>query len=464
MIHQLARLSTVRLMPACALLAACSGNVVIMGENADGEDDSFVPPPHSRCVGDRTLAGDVEIRTQVDLDVLEGCTSIDGHLVVQPLFDPDLRPLHRLRVVRGELGLGGSTVGAFQTQTAEDSALARDTAAAGFLHSLAGLERLEAVGSLSLVGVAAGSLEPLAQLRQLTDFGLLAISRCDALVDLAPLAQLSGIQRLSLVESNLESLDGLQIRDRLVSLSLSGERLSNIGALSRLRSVSDDISIDQTALRDLAPLAQLEATGGLYISNNPLLETLHGLEALGSVQDYLVVSNNAALQDAAALNGLGMSEFLIVSYNDSLRRLADFPNLRTNSIQITDNPELEALPLLQGTFYAYSRRTAVEVLLKARGQVEISRNASLQRFTVPAEWIGGVYVIIRENQGLRELDLGDLKTLDLLEISQNPALDTLHLGALASVDTLEVVDNPLLLPTAFDTLQTFERRMSGNAP
>lgn len=391
MIQHLVRRSAARLLPLCAPLAACSGNVVIMGENADGEEDWFPPPPHSRCVDDRTLAGDVEIRSQAELDALEGCTIIDGHLLVQPLFDPDLRPLHRLRTVRGELGLGGSLVYPVEERTNEESVLARDALAAGFLHSLEGLERLEAVGSLSLVTVAAGSLEPLAQLRQLTDFGLLGIDDCDAIVDLAPLAQLSGIQRLSVSAGSLESLDGLALRDRLVSLALGGEKLANIDALAPVRSVSDDVSIVHTALRDLAPLGRLDSAGGLYISDNASLETLHGLEALQLVDSYLVLSNNAALQEGAALNGLLMSEFLIVSHNDDLRRLADFPDLRTNSIQITDNPRLEELPLLQGTFYAYSRRTAVEILLKARGQVEISRNAALERFSVPAEWIGGVY-------------------------------------------------------------------------
>jgi hypothetical protein len=455
------------LVPLCALLASCSGNVIIMGENGEDEeeDDSFVPPPGSYCSEDRTVVANLVINNQAELDPLEGCTTVDGHLLVQPFFEPDLRPLHRLRAVRGELGLGGSY--AFNTSisaewTTEQAALARDTVAAGFLHSLEGLERLEAVGSLALTSVAAASLAPLAQLRQLTDYGMLGIHDCNAIVDLSPLGQLLGIKRLSLLSASLESLNGLQVRDHLVSLALDGQKLTNIDALGSLRDVSDELSIHETALRDLAPLANLWHTGSLDISDNGSLETLHGLEALELVDGDLVLTNNDALHEATALNGLIMSEFLIVHHNQTLRQLAEFPVLRTNSIQIADNPLLEELPLLQGTFYAYSRNSPEEVLLVARGQVEISRNDSLQRFTVPEEWHGGVYVIIRENAALRELDLSDLETLDLLEITQNPALDTLRLGALFSVDTLEVVGNPLLPATAFDPLQTFERTMSGN--
>lgn len=449
-------------IPVCALLASCSGNVIIMGENAEDDDDSFVPPPYSACVDQRTLSGDVTIRNQAELDALEGCTTIDGNVLLEPFFAADLHPLHRLRAVRGELGLGGSNTYFSSDWTTEEAALARDTIEAGFITSLEGLERLEAVGSLSLTSIAATSLAPLAQLRQLTGYGMLAIFDCNALADLSPLAQLSGIHRLNVLANELESLDGLQIRDHLASLSLKGKKLADIAALSNLRDVSEDLTLNETALRDLAPLSTLEHTGGLYITDNASLETLNGLEGLRVVDDYLVLTNNDALEQASALNELIMSEFLVVHHNEHLRRLAEFPNLRTNSLQIADNPLLEELPLLQGTFYAYSRTSPEEVLLVSRGQVEISRNDSLQRFSVPQEWHGGVYVIIRQNAGLRELDLSDLETLDLLEITQNPALDSLRLAALASVDTLEVVDNPLLAPSAFDPLHTFERTMSGN--
>jgi hypothetical protein len=447
------------------LLASCSGNVVVMGENTD-EEDSFVPPPYSRCIDNRTLSGDVVVTNQAELDALEGCTTIDGHVLVQPLFNPDLRPLHRLRVVQGEFGLGGSIVYRPRIElTTEEASLEEEIRSAGvFLPSLRGLERLETVGTLTLVGIVANSLEPLAQLRNLTADGTLGLFDCDSITDLLPLTQLTGIQRLSVFANNLESLDGLQIRDRLVSLGLEGERLANIDALSRLREVSTELSIDSTALRDLAPLAQLEHTGGLGLSNNAALETLHGLEALQIVDSYLVVTNNGALQDTAALNGLLASESINVSYNVSLRRLADFPELGASSIQITDNPLLQELPVLQGRIYGYSRTSDAEVLLAARGQVEIARNAALQRFTVPQDWIGGVYVIIRDNESLRELDLRNLETLDLLDIGYNPALETVRLGALASVDTLEVVKNPLLPPAAFDAVRTFERTMRGNAP
>lgn len=312
--------------------------------------------------------------------------------------------------------------------------------------------------------MTAASLEPLAQLRHLTGNGALSITGCDAIVDLAPLAQLSGIQRLQLSSEAISSLDGLQIGEGLVSLQLSGPQLTDIDALSRLRGVERKLTISETALRDLAPLAQLRGVGSLLLTDNPVLETLHGLEALVQVDTDLTLTNNNALRDTGALAELRFVEQFVVQGNDSLPRLVDFKQLRVQSVRVTSNQSLEEIPQLINNLYdSVSFGVPPEVSLSERGQLEIAHNPALLRFAVPREWQAGVYVIIENNRSLRELNLSELQSLDLLAVRRNEALDTLHLGALASVDALEVVDNPLLSPAAFDTLQTFERTMSGNA-
>jgi len=464
--HELAsrRLALPIAAPLALALAACSGDVVNMGENP-GDDGSFVPPPQSSCADNPTLQGDVVVRNQAELDALEGCTAIDGNLLIELFFDPDLRPLHELTTVRGELGLGGGDLWWSARPSAEEAdALARANAESGvLLRSLEGLEQLETVGSLTLMNVAIDSLAPLAGLRQLTGYGRLAIYNADAITDLTPLARLEGIQRLSLVANNLTSLDGLQIAEQLVSLGLAGASLSNIDALSRLREVSGDVSIYGTALSDLAPLAGLGYVSSLGLGENRLLETLHGLEALEAAETGLYLVNNPVLRDTSALASLLRAEELIVEGNDSLERLPELPQLRTNTIRIRNNARLQALPTLRGTFNGFGPRADPEVQLSERGQVEILLNPALQSFSMPREWRDGVFVIIEDNASLREIDLGDLESLDLLQIANNAALDSVRLGPLDTVDTLEVVENPRLPPATFDTLRTFERTMSGNA-
>jgi hypothetical protein len=448
-------------MPLCAALAACSADVVNMGED---EERTFVPPPHSRCVDNPTLSGDVVIRNQAELDALEGCSTIDGHLLIQGVFEPDLRPLHELRVVRGELGFGGSYFYPIELSgpsgvglMPEEAELYDELVSRGlFLPSLEGLERLEAVGSLYLGSVAASSLEPLAGLRQLTEYGALTISECNALVDLLPLSELAGIQSLELSADNLESLDGLQLRERITRLSIAGKKLTNIDALSKVRSVHDIVVLYETALRDLSGLASLRevgglqaSDGGLYLADNPSLESLRGLEGLGYLKG-LSVTNNDALEDLAPLAFTQIHGHLRVRGNENLRQLTDLERLSTSSFEIVDNARLEALPPMQSP------------TTESAG-ITLSSNPALQRFTVPTWIFDAALVSIENNAALRELDLSDLKNLDRLEIENNPALGAVRLDALDTVDTLEVVNNPLLPLTSFDPVRTFERTMTGNA-
>jgi hypothetical protein len=82
---------------------------------------------------------------------------------------------------------------------------------------------------------------------------------------------------------------------------------------------------------------------------------------------------------------------------------------------------------------------------------------------VPAGWIGGKYVVVQDNASLQALDLAALEAIDRLEIASNPSLSSVDVGALGAVDSLSVLDNARLSPSTFDGVQTFERRMSGNA-
>jgi hypothetical protein len=63
---------------------------------------------------------------------------------------------------------------------------------------------------------------------------------------------------------------------------------------------------------------------------------------------------------------------------------------------------------------------------------------------------------------LTDLDLGTMEAIDLLSIKGNPALERVDVGELATVDLLSVESNPLLPLELFDSVLSFERRMSSN--
>jgi hypothetical protein len=131
-------------MALVALLAACSGDVVNIG---DGEPPREPPPSYSRCIESPTLEGTVVVNDQAQLDALDGCETIAGDLYVQPLFYPDLRPLHALREVTGKLGLTQAPPADGEGQSSAESNLVQSIVEGGWLPTLAGLEKLERAGS-----------------------------------------------------------------------------------------------------------------------------------------------------------------------------------------------------------------------------------------------------------------------------------------------------------------------------
>jgi hypothetical protein len=453
-----------------ALLCACSADVVNMGDDANESPVAPAPPAHSSCLESSTLSGDVLAQSQADIDALEGCETIDGNVLVMPYFEPDLRPLHALTAVTGELGLGASYIWSAGDPTREQQAAEAAALEGGFIASLEGLESLERVGSMAVWRASIPSLAPLANLRAIS--GALSLVECDRITDLTPLSGLV-IRELAIALDNVESLAGLRLYQGVKSLAISGERLANIDALATVRTVEQDITIRATALRDLRGLGQLENVGrDMTIADNPALQTFEGAERLGYIQGLLVISGNVALERADGLNELINARGIVVDRNDRLRRLPDFPNLSFSGLYVWDNPALEELSRFPGILAAQLLPSGANVYdvvdgprerLNRRSEIVIERNPSLQRFSVPLGWRDGTYMALEGNTQLSDLDFSELESIDRLEIKNNASLTRVSLGALTLVDSLEMVQNPLLPAAIFDAVRTFERSESENA-
>ena len=96
--------------------------------------------------------------------------------------------------------------------------------------------------------------------------------------------------------------------------------------------------------------------------------------------------------------------------------------------------------------------------------VQIMGNSRLTEVALPSNHVFGQYVTIHDNQALTALDLGGLRSVDMLEIHDNAALSQLARGDLTRVDDLTVTNNPQLSAAVFDGVQTFTRHVSGNLP
>jgi hypothetical protein len=404
-----------------------------------GENEPAPPPPtNSLCRADTTLEGDVVVRNQEQLDVLEGCATIDGALTIKPFEGADLRPLHALTSVSGLLAFYDF----YDDETERSSAYGNRVAelyATGWLTSLQGLERLERAGGLMIVGLSAGDLSPLSNLRALTNGGYLMLHDCPNLRDLSGLDHLGGIYDLDISCENLESLAPLQLPIQMNSFFVSGSKLTELGSL-QIWGVNYAVHIIGTALT-----------------------TLDAFSKLTGVTDHFLIENNAMLQTLSGLDSLGNAGALLIRNNPRLERLPEFSSLlRLQSLQLQNNPKLTNFPSFpaRAPEVPPDDREVWEITTNA---LEVTDNASLRGIVMPYGWRDGKGVEIENNASLRELDLGQLESADRVAINDNPVLDSIRLDALARVDSLQVTGNPHLATSVFDSVQTFERNMAGNA-
>jgi hypothetical protein len=394
-----------------------------------------------RCTDSSRLEGQIIVSDQAGLSALAGCEEIVGDLFVEVFEGADLSPLASLRSVSNSFHIGEAPVQpedpneweAFWERIA-------GIRAAGYLPSLHGLEALESVGTLYLTGSSAPSLT---ELESLVDVEAVVIRDMPALVNLAGLeaAPLS-----SLWISNcqtLSSLDGLNLG--LVPETLIFEflpALTNADALAAtdIAFIGSSLMFYVTGLRALPSFVDLAFVPSLSIEGNPALTDISGIASIQGVEG-LSISGNPSLRTLPPLTQLGSVEVLRVINNDALEELdLDFPALLPPTDSITD------------------RNIELSTTL-----IDISMNDALRRITSPAGFGAVQYFSIYQNASLSELELDQLRRVDVMIIAENPALVTVSMPALATVDSLEVVDNPALSPAVFDRVLTFERRISGNA-
>ncbi|HTV21106.1 MAG TPA: hypothetical protein VMG12_20615, partial [Polyangiaceae bacterium] len=314
-IHQLSRQLRLRTLPLGLFLfgsavAGCSGSEVSIGSGQQP-----VEVPEGLC-GDGTWQGNVVAGRQEQIEALRGCTEITGDLTLRPFAEMDLTPLSELRIVRGDLEVGEASPG---------------VDVSGRMTSLAGLESLEQVNSLSLRGVMASDLSALANLRRInvdplgphTDGGMFEIFSCDELVDLGGLDALADFADISVSgNARLNSLSGPHFPPRMRRISLAGGVLTDLSALGAVRTV-DTFEVQQnTSIQHLDGLA-LENVGVLALIMNDGLQQVDSLSSLESLENFLV-ARNPRLERLPSLDGVDFVKMVTVVDNAELRNVPTF--------------------------------------------------------------------------------------------------------------------------------------------
>lgn len=210
---------------------------------------------------------------------------------------------------------------------------------------------LEELNGLTEIDLLPGDIEDVRRLerrRDRWDVGVLCFGSSPRSIGIAyrnlpPIAWIAEFPSLRAVDisfCNVSSLDGLS-HDSVTSLSLKGNRLSDIGPLPGLPSV-EILDISDNPITDLSPLLKMPALRALHVDG------LQGadLEIIGQLESLKVLSvQRCSLTNVDFLATCKALEKLYVSHNEiaSVRALKGLSNLRT--LHLTANPIIDKAEL-----------------------------------------------------------------------------------------------------------------------
>ncbi|MTB53553.1 hypothetical protein [Lewinella sp. W8] len=192
--------------------------------------------------------------------------------------------------------------------------------------------------------------------------------------DLLPLQNVRRVRNgLRLINSDLESLDGLQGLEEIGELEVinpvnlpnfigleslkrirnnlfivNAQELTSLAGLDSLREVPNGISINQTPrLRDFNGLSQLQSTNGISIRNCVSFRSLNGLDSL-RVLGGLVIDNASSMTRPGGIPLLSTVDRLIFANNSGLSSLDGLEHLDTLRLGLIliDNGQLRDIGAL----------------------------------------------------------------------------------------------------------------------
>ena len=215
--------------------------------------------------------------------------------------------------------------------------------------------------------------------------------------DLAPLADLVGLQWLSLADTAASDLVPLSKLTKLQSLGLSGTPVSDISPLSKLTAL-ESLDLRMTSVSDITPLSKLTKLQSL------------GLEDT-AVSDLSPLSNLTALE-SLDLSGMSVSDITPLSKLTKLQSLV----LKTTAVwDLSPLSKLTALELLFLSWKFVSDITPLSKLTKLQSlfliYTSVSDLSPLSKLTA-----------------LESLDLSGTSVSDLSPLSNLTALESLGLS------------------------------------
>ena len=318
------------------------------------------------------------------------------------------------------------------------------------IHSLAGLERLTALQSLSLRENPLVDVSPLSALANLQSLDLWGTR----ITNVSPLSGLTNLHTLDLGGNRITDVSPLSGLTNLHTLDLGGNRITDVSPLSGLANLQW-LSLRNNQLVDASPLSGLTNLHRLYLDYNQLVDA-SPLSTLTNLQ-WLFLDHNR-INDASPLSALTNLQRLYLDYN----QLVDVSPLLTLT-------KLKRLDLL-GNPLSDQARTEQIPALKARG-------VHVRDFFEDAALEAAVRRQLRRPQGpITRQDIASLTSLrilpgrihslaglehftalQLLSLRNNPPVDMSPLSALTNLQWLYLDYNHINDASPLSTLTNLQR-------
>lgn len=287
-----------------------------------------------------------------------------------------------------------------------------------FLLSLEGLENLKIINANFLIR-RNGQLATLTGVENLEKvLAYFQIIDNDVLPNLNGLSGLTEVSHFQIEKNDiLTSLTGLNSTTNFNGLFylVDNNSLSDISAIEDYTYFETLRIWKNPSLESLNSFSNVAHLGSFYFRDNPLITSFDGFENLNTIQGFLYIGKNEALENVHSLRALNyIGDYLQIEDNSSLKNLQGFNNLETilGNLEINEN---ETLHELRG----------LTKLKTIGGNFRLVENPSLYKINSLFDLQSiGSHLLINENDILQNIDGIDKLTFvgDWFSVINNPEL------------------------------------------
>lgn len=279
------------------------------------------------------------------------------------------------------------------------------------------------------------------------------------------LVQLYSLESLSLAGNSLSDISALSNLGGLTTLNLSGNNIQNISALSSLTALRT-LYLDNNPIIDLSPLYSMSSLSSLSIKGISISESqlqalsralpncaIHSETALAEVQDIsfggMTFKSDITELD---LSGMGLRDISAITGCEKLTKL----NLSGN--YVSDLSPLMNLPELQWLDISNTQVNDLRALMGIDSLTYLDVSGCSVNSTSAFSMMNGLQQLYLDGNPLKDFSgLRKLKTLNVLGLSSTGLNDEglAHLRGLSLLTKLNVEDNPNISGEAVDALRAY---------